>query len=104
MRATAILVGVILAATTAHAGDKMPALKMNRDYIYQCDDEPGGKCSDDELAYIRRSVQRAWDQATDSAREACAPQTTERGMFICLERVMAGASPECSADDPCRKP
>jgi hypothetical protein len=33
MRATAILVGVILAATTAHAGDKMPAFKMNRDYI-----------------------------------------------------------------------
>ncbi len=85
MRAVAILVGGILAAATiAHAGDKMPPLKMDRDYIYQCDDEPGGKCSASELAYRRRSVQRAWDEATDSGREKCASQTTVRGMWICL--------------------
>jgi hypothetical protein len=102
MRAVAIVVGVILAATTAHAGDKMPALRQS--YVNTCDDEPGGKCSAAEQAAVLRNIQRAWDQATDSAREACAPQTTERGMFICLGRVMAGAPPECSADDPCRKP
>jgi hypothetical protein len=100
MRAVAILVGAILVATTALAGDKMPALTQS--YVYQCDDEPGGKCSDADMAATRRNIQRAWDEATDSAREACAPQTTERVMFICLGTVMAGGSPECI--DPCRKP
>jgi len=81
---------------------EMPALKQS--YVDQCDDEPGGKCSADEMAALLRNIQHDWDEATDSARTACAPQTTERGMSFCLQSVKAGVPPECSADDPCRKP
>ena len=97
---TVLAAGVAVASATcftslpSQAGDTMPPLKMDRDYIYQCDDEPGGKCSASELAYVRRSVQRAWDEATDADREQCASQKTVRGMWICLGRVEAGASPQ----------
>jgi hypothetical protein len=96
----AIAFATHFASQPARAGDKMPPLKMNRDYIYQCDDEPGGKCSAAELAAIRRNVERAWDKATDSAREACAPAKTYRGMSICLSRVMVGAAPDLDFYDP----
>ena len=67
------------------AAEPMPQLTKTNDYVHQCDDEPGGVCSAAEQAAVSRNVQRAWNEATDKARRACAGERDERGMFICLE-------------------